>query len=179
MIFLLLLGQVRREGYICVCVECGDDSGGGTWKLDSVLRNGSSVLSLQHLGNDHSSKVCSRVSTLPYLNVFALQIDGSPIPEVSSAKRRPRRMTPFWRGVSLRPIGASCRDDSECITRLCRKRRCSLSVVQEWCTYQGKKGQQSPLTMLRSMEYWLAAFWLETHKWSNLVFLIFKGRCML
>ncbi|XP_054572716.1 liver-expressed antimicrobial peptide 2 [Eptesicus fuscus] len=48
------------------------------------------------------------------------QIDGSPISELSSAKRRLRRMTPFWRGVSLRPIGASCRDDSECITRLCR-----------------------------------------------------------
>ncbi|XP_003362867.1 liver-expressed antimicrobial peptide 2 [Equus asinus] len=59
------------------------------------------------------------------------QVDGSPIPELSSAKRRPRRMTPFWRAVSLRPIGASCRDDSECITRLCRKRRCSLSVAQE------------------------------------------------
>ncbi|NP_001107582.1 liver-expressed antimicrobial peptide 2 [Macaca nemestrina] len=68
------------------------------------------------------------------LMIFLLllgQTDGSPIPEVSSAKRRPRRMTPFWRGVSLRPIGASCRDDSECITRLCRKRRCSLSVAQE------------------------------------------------
>ncbi|XP_023594765.1 liver-expressed antimicrobial peptide 2 [Trichechus manatus latirostris] len=48
------------------------------------------------------------------------QVDGSPVPEMSSAKRRLRRMTPFWRGVSLRPIGASCRDDSECITRLCR-----------------------------------------------------------
>ncbi|KAF1509588.1 Liver-expressed antimicrobial peptide 2, partial [Eudyptula minor novaehollandiae] len=33
---------------------------------------------------------------------------------------RQRRMTPFWRGVSLRPIGASCRDNSECITMLCR-----------------------------------------------------------
>ncbi|NXE24116.1 LEAP2 protein, partial [Ardeotis kori] len=33
---------------------------------------------------------------------------------------RHRRMTPFWRGVSLRPIGASCRDNSECITMLCR-----------------------------------------------------------
>ncbi|XP_008055133.1 liver-expressed antimicrobial peptide 2 [Carlito syrichta] len=68
------------------------------------------------------------------LTIFLLlldQVDGSPIPEMSSPKRRPRRMTPFWRGVSLRPIGASCQDDSECITRLCRKRRCSLSVVQE------------------------------------------------
>ncbi|XP_003498553.3 liver-expressed antimicrobial peptide 2 [Cricetulus griseus] len=58
------------------------------------------------------------------------QVNGSPVPELASAKRS-RRMTPFWRGVSLRPIGASCRDDSECITRLCRKRRCSLSVAQE------------------------------------------------
>uniref|UniRef100_A0A8C3DQI9 Liver-expressed antimicrobial peptide 2 n=1 Tax=Corvus moneduloides TaxID=1196302 RepID=A0A8C3DQI9_CORMO len=32
---------------------------------------------------------------------------------------RQRRMTPFWRGVSLRPIGASCRDNSECLTMLC------------------------------------------------------------
>ncbi|XP_009873670.1 PREDICTED: liver-expressed antimicrobial peptide 2, partial [Apaloderma vittatum] len=32
---------------------------------------------------------------------------------------RQRRMTPFWRGVSLRPVGASCRDNSECITMLC------------------------------------------------------------
>ncbi|CAH6786377.1 liver-expressed antimicrobial peptide 2 [Phodopus roborovskii] len=58
------------------------------------------------------------------------QVNGSPVPELSSGKRA-RRMTPFWRGVSLRPIGASCWDDSECITRLCRKRRCSLSVAQE------------------------------------------------
>ncbi|XP_006888137.1 PREDICTED: liver-expressed antimicrobial peptide 2 [Elephantulus edwardii] len=59
------------------------------------------------------------------------QADGSPITELSSAKRRMKRMTPFWRGVTLRPIGASCRDDSECVTQLCRKRRCSLSVAQE------------------------------------------------
>ncbi|NP_998953.1 liver-expressed antimicrobial peptide 2 precursor [Sus scrofa] len=63
--------------------------------------------------------------------LLAVQVHGSPIPELSSAKRRPRRITPFWRAVSLRPIGASCRDDSECLTRLCRKRRCSLSVAQE------------------------------------------------
>ncbi|XP_004696667.1 liver-expressed antimicrobial peptide 2 [Echinops telfairi] len=59
------------------------------------------------------------------------QVDGSPVPALGPAKRRLQRMTPFWRGVSLRPIGASCRDDSECTTRLCRKRRCSLSVAQE------------------------------------------------
>ncbi|XP_004456530.1 liver-expressed antimicrobial peptide 2 [Dasypus novemcinctus] len=59
------------------------------------------------------------------------QVDGSPVSELSSVKRRLRRMTPFWREVSLRRIGASCMDNSECTTRLCRKRRCSLSVAQE------------------------------------------------
>ncbi|NWH56571.1 LEAP2 protein, partial [Geococcyx californianus] len=44
---------------------------------------------------------------------------------------RHRRMTPFWRGVSLRPIGASCRDNSECITMLCRKNRCFLRTASE------------------------------------------------
>lgn len=29
-------------------------------------------------------------------------------------------MTPFWRAISLRPIGASCRENSECVTMLCR-----------------------------------------------------------
>ncbi|KFP10118.1 liver-expressed antimicrobial peptide 2 isoform X2 [Egretta garzetta] len=44
---------------------------------------------------------------------------------------RQKRMTPFWRGVSLRPIGASCRDNSECITMLCRKNRCFLRTASE------------------------------------------------
>ncbi|KAM9226585.1 liver-expressed antimicrobial peptide 2 [Leptosomus discolor] len=42
---------------------------------------------------------------------------------------RQRRMTPFWRGVSLRPVGASCRDNSECITMLCRKNHCFLRTA--------------------------------------------------
>lgn len=33
----------------------------------SILRKDSSALSLQHLGKDNSSKMCSRVSTLPHL----------------------------------------------------------------------------------------------------------------
>uniref|UniRef100_A0A8C6YTZ9 Liver-expressed antimicrobial peptide 2 n=1 Tax=Nothoprocta perdicaria TaxID=30464 RepID=A0A8C6YTZ9_NOTPE len=42
---------------------------------------------------------------------------------------RQRRMTPFWRGVALRPAGASCRDNSECVTMLCRKNRCFLRTA--------------------------------------------------
>ncbi|XP_020846785.1 liver-expressed antimicrobial peptide 2 [Phascolarctos cinereus] len=58
------------------------------------------------------------------------QVGPSPLPQQSSVQRI-RRMTPFWRSLSLRPIGASCRDDSECITRLCRKKHCSLNGTQE------------------------------------------------
>ncbi|XP_062979369.1 liver-expressed antimicrobial peptide 2 [Elgaria multicarinata webbii] len=43
---------------------------------------------------------------------------------------RQKRMTPFWRGIS-RPVGASCRDNSECSTRLCRNKHCSLKSSQE------------------------------------------------
>uniref|UniRef100_A0A8D0KH99 Liver-expressed antimicrobial peptide 2 n=1 Tax=Salvator merianae TaxID=96440 RepID=A0A8D0KH99_SALMN len=43
---------------------------------------------------------------------------------------RQKRMTPFWRGIS-RPVGASCRDNSECTTRLCRNKHCSLRISQE------------------------------------------------
>ncbi|OBS65194.1 hypothetical protein A6R68_06247 [Neotoma lepida] len=98
----------------------------------------------QSIKGNENCPLAFRLQHLPFpkmlpLKLFAVlmtcllllsQVNGSPVPELSSAKRS-RRMTPFWRGVSLRPIGASCRDDSECITRLCRKRRCSLSVAQE------------------------------------------------
>ncbi|XP_074069350.1 liver-expressed antimicrobial peptide 2-like [Macrotis lagotis] len=59
------------------------------------------------------------------------QVGASPMPQQKSVQRRLRRMTPFWRNFSLRPIGASCHDNSECITGLCRKRRCSLNGTQE------------------------------------------------
>ncbi|XP_034260558.1 liver-expressed antimicrobial peptide 2 [Pantherophis guttatus] len=43
---------------------------------------------------------------------------------------RPKRTTPFWRGLS-RPVGAPCRDNSECFTRVCRNKLCSLRILQE------------------------------------------------
>ncbi|KFP91737.1 hypothetical protein N311_09217, partial [Apaloderma vittatum] len=53
------------------------------------------------------------------------------LPQRQPRLARQRRMTPFWRGVSLRPVGASCRDNSECITMLCRKNRCFLRAAAE------------------------------------------------
>ncbi|KFW75079.1 Liver-expressed antimicrobial peptide 2, partial [Manacus vitellinus] len=55
------------------------------------------------------------------------QAHGASLPQTRVPRQR--RMTPFWRGVSLRPIGASCRDNSECITMLCRKNRCLLTTA--------------------------------------------------
>uniref|UniRef100_A0A8C5SA00 Liver-expressed antimicrobial peptide 2 n=1 Tax=Laticauda laticaudata TaxID=8630 RepID=A0A8C5SA00_LATLA len=43
---------------------------------------------------------------------------------------RPKRTTPFWRGFS-RPVGAPCRDNSECFTGECRNKLCSLRILQE------------------------------------------------
>ncbi|XP_036053684.1 liver-expressed antimicrobial peptide 2 [Onychomys torridus] len=100
-------------------------------RCQSIKGNGNCPLAfrLQHL--PFAKMLLLKLFTVLMTCLLLLdQVSGSPVPELRSAKRF-RRMTPFWRGVSLRPIGASCRDDSECITRLCRKRRCSLSVAQE------------------------------------------------
>ncbi|OCT88559.1 hypothetical protein XELAEV_18017188mg [Xenopus laevis] len=61
--------------------------------------------------------------------LFTHQLEGACLinPSVRAAVRLPR-MTPFWRGLSLRPLGASCRDASECLTKLCSKSRCSLKT---------------------------------------------------
>ncbi|XP_068129029.1 liver-expressed antimicrobial peptide 2 [Hyperolius riggenbachi] len=55
------------------------------------------------------------------------QLEGAPMSNSGSKPAtRLRRMTPFWRTLSLRPVGATCRDDAECLTRWCKLQRCSL-----------------------------------------------------
>ncbi|KAL6053178.1 hypothetical protein STEG23_025354 [Scotinomys teguina] len=114
---LLLLSQVRKEIYVYV----GHGNGSGI-QSDSAQRNAVKT----------PTTMQQRVGTSPpeVDKPFSLQVNGSPVPELSSAKRF-RRMTPFWRGVSLRPIGASCRDDSECITRLCSNSRCAILLKKK------------------------------------------------
>ncbi|XP_029852907.1 liver-expressed antimicrobial peptide 2 [Aquila chrysaetos chrysaetos] len=48
-------------------------------------------------------------------------------PRGSGGHAAPRlpRMTPFWRMVGSRPLGAHCRHSLECVTRACRARRCA------------------------------------------------------
>uniref|UniRef100_A0A663EIK9 Liver-expressed antimicrobial peptide 2 n=1 Tax=Aquila chrysaetos chrysaetos TaxID=223781 RepID=A0A663EIK9_AQUCH len=54
-------------------------------------------------------------------------IDGTMAPRGSGGHAAPRlpRMTPFWRMVGSRPLGAHCRHSLECVTRACRARRCA------------------------------------------------------
>ncbi|XP_060621191.2 liver-expressed antimicrobial peptide 2 [Anolis sagrei] len=63
-------------------------------------------------------------------SVLLFQTQGASLYLPSSPLVRQKRMTPFWRGL-LRPTGASCRDNSECFTRLCRSKLCSLRTSPE------------------------------------------------
>ncbi|XP_075457206.1 liver-expressed antimicrobial peptide 2 [Ascaphus truei] len=73
---------------------------------------------------------CTAILILCTLLINQLECASLSKPASRAALRLPR-MTPFWRGLSLRPIGASCRDASECITRLCSKNRCSLRTFTD------------------------------------------------
>ncbi|XP_043925199.1 liver-expressed antimicrobial peptide 2 [Protopterus annectens] len=53
------------------------------------------------------------------INCAALQTDAG-----HSAVRL-KRMTPFWRFFTLRPVGDLCRDHSECSSKLCKKNYCT------------------------------------------------------
>ncbi|XP_065590979.1 liver-expressed antimicrobial peptide 2 [Cyrtonyx montezumae] len=73
------------------------------------------------------------LKTMAFLLLFSLLLSQVHCASLHQAQPhlRQKRMTPFWRGVSLRPVGASCRDNSECITMLCRKNRCFLRTASE------------------------------------------------
>ncbi|CAJ0916413.1 unnamed protein product [Ranitomeya imitator] len=49
---------------------------------------------------------------------------------LASLLRGPR-MTPFWRTVGNKPIGAYCQQGLECTTRVCRKGQCSY-LLHNW-----------------------------------------------
>ncbi|XP_036384452.1 liver-expressed antimicrobial peptide 2-like [Megalops cyprinoides] len=59
----------------------------------------------------------------------ALQVQTAPLPDdwgmdlIYRAKR-----SLLWRWNTLRPVGASCRDHSECGTKYCRAQVCSFRV---------------------------------------------------
>ncbi|XP_044310510.1 liver-expressed antimicrobial peptide 2 [Varanus komodoensis] len=71
-----------------------------------------------------------QVATIIFIcSGLLFQIHCASLYPQSSQVMRQKRMTPFWRGIS-RPIGASCRDNSECSTRLCRNKHCAVVSSQ-------------------------------------------------
>ncbi|XP_067405886.1 liver-expressed antimicrobial peptide 2 [Emydura macquarii macquarii] len=46
-------------------------------------------------------------------------------PAGGPALRRAARMTPFWRMVGSKPLGAYCRHGLECSTKMCRNGHCA------------------------------------------------------
>ncbi|XP_069827726.1 liver-expressed antimicrobial peptide 2 [Dendropsophus ebraccatus] len=64
--------------------------------------------------------------------LLILQVEAAPLDNKSpKTALRVKRMTPFWRTMSMRPVGASCRDDTECTTRLCRNQKCCLKTYKD------------------------------------------------
>uniref|UniRef100_A0A8B9GIA6 Liver-expressed antimicrobial peptide 2 n=1 Tax=Amazona collaria TaxID=241587 RepID=A0A8B9GIA6_9PSIT len=56
------------------------------------------------------------------LLLCCMLLDLTPGRRFSPGHAPPRlpRMTPFWRTVGSRPLGAHCRHGLECVTRACR-----------------------------------------------------------
>ncbi|CAJ0960597.1 unnamed protein product [Ranitomeya imitator] len=64
--------------------------------------------------------------------LLILQLHAAPLDnDYPKTLGRAKRMTPFWRTMSMRPVGASCRDDTECFTRLCRNQKCCLKTYAD------------------------------------------------
>ncbi|XP_048460002.1 liver-expressed antimicrobial peptide 2-like [Rhincodon typus] len=63
--------------------------------------------------------------------LFSSQADCAAIGTMETVLQRVRRMTPFWRWITYRPLGSSCRSNEECSSKYCRKKRCALAVHED------------------------------------------------
>uniref|UniRef100_A0A3Q2UQ60 Liver-expressed antimicrobial peptide 2 n=1 Tax=Fundulus heteroclitus TaxID=8078 RepID=A0A3Q2UQ60_FUNHE len=55
-----------------------------------------------------------------------LQVNTLPVPDDWNGLIQRTKRSLLWRLNSLKPVGASCRDPSECGTKHCRKNICSF-----------------------------------------------------
>ncbi|XP_007889647.2 liver-expressed antimicrobial peptide 2 [Callorhinchus milii] len=63
--------------------------------------------------------------------LFSCQADSAALSQSEVLLQRVRRMTPFWRWIAQRPLGASCRGNNECGSKYCWKNRCSSTVHKD------------------------------------------------
>ncbi|XP_075960705.1 liver-expressed antimicrobial peptide 2 [Anarhichas minor] len=57
-----------------------------------------------------------------------IQVDSLPVPAEWSGLIQRTKRSLLWRWNSMKPVGASCRDQLECATGYCRKNVCSFWI---------------------------------------------------
>ncbi|XP_072310028.1 liver-expressed antimicrobial peptide 2 [Eucyclogobius newberryi] len=70
----------------------------------------------------HSVVVLSIIMVL----ISAVQVNSLPVPEDWTGVILRTKRSLLWRWNSLKAVGTSCRDHSECGTQFCRKNICSF-----------------------------------------------------
>ncbi|XP_068191452.1 liver-expressed antimicrobial peptide 2-like [Antennarius striatus] len=58
--------------------------------------------------------------------ICAVQVSSLPFPEDWKLLLQRTKRSLLWRWNSMKPVGASCREHSECGTKYCRKNLCSF-----------------------------------------------------
>ncbi|XP_059846534.1 liver-expressed antimicrobial peptide 2-like [Hypanus sabinus] len=58
--------------------------------------------------------------------ILSNQADCAAIGQMETVFYRVRRMTPLWRWTIQKPVGSTCRNNDDCITKYCRNSRCSV-----------------------------------------------------
>ncbi|XP_033503449.1 liver-expressed antimicrobial peptide 2-like [Epinephelus fuscoguttatus] len=58
--------------------------------------------------------------------ICAVQVNSLPVPEDWNGLILRTKRSLLWRWNSMKPVGASCRDNLECGTQYCRKNICSF-----------------------------------------------------
>uniref|UniRef100_A0A3B3URN9 Liver-expressed antimicrobial peptide 2 n=1 Tax=Poecilia latipinna TaxID=48699 RepID=A0A3B3URN9_9TELE len=62
-----------------------------------------------------------------FLSLICLtQVNSVPVPDNWDSLIQRTKRSLLWRWNSLKPVGASCRDPSECGTNQCRRNICSF-----------------------------------------------------
>ncbi|XP_075900933.1 liver-expressed antimicrobial peptide 2 [Nelusetta ayraudi] len=58
--------------------------------------------------------------------ICSIQVASLPLPEDWDGLLQRTKRSLLWRWNSMKPVGGSCRDHSECGTNYCRKYICSI-----------------------------------------------------
>ncbi|XP_078458019.1 liver-expressed antimicrobial peptide 2 [Lampetra fluviatilis] len=76
----------------------------------------------------HAAVTRTLALSLVLFLLINMEGQGAPVQGGSELVHRQKRLTPLWRSVfQWKPKGFACRANSECITRLCKEKKCSVA----------------------------------------------------